>query len=91
MRTLKILLNGCENRNRWFSQHSENRPTLVETVRRGRPKWNYAKLNQCFFFGGKILQQSWLQVVVFLKNGKIMKNDVLEGFFVFFRHFRNFL
>jgi hypothetical protein len=60
MRTLKVLLHGCENRNRWFSQKSENRPTWLETVRRGRPKWNYAKLNQCFSFGGKILQQSWL-------------------------------
>ncbi len=40
-----------------FHQKSENRPTLVETGRRGRPKWNYAKLNQCFFFCGKILQK----------------------------------
>jgi hypothetical protein len=35
-------------------QKCENRPTRLETVRRGRPEWNDAKLNQCFFFGGKI-------------------------------------
>jgi hypothetical protein len=33
---------------------SENHPTRLEIVRRGRPKWNDAKLNQCFFFCSKI-------------------------------------
>jgi len=43
-----------------FHQKRENRPTLAETVRRGRPKWNYAKLNQCFFFVAKFCRKSWL-------------------------------
>jgi hypothetical protein len=62
---------------------SENCPTWLETVRRGRPEWNDAKFNQCFSFGGKIFATILSVGNCFLKKWKNHEKKCFQRLFSF--------